>query len=352
MTKRILYVHRGLKAARPSFADRLEQSGCAVEVCAIAETARLKGSGAVFAIRNINRFDLIIASEYHLVWALAVKLLLSRSRAPLIALGFNKSSRSISSGSDRIDRWVSRIWRRVALFIVHSRSEATLFTQTHGIPVEKFMFSHWGYDLPTFDVGKFVSPYAQYVSMIGRNNRDIALFYETVSRCGTNGVLVTSAYMMTPELRASKPASVTILIDISMDLCLDIVRQSSAHLILVKDDQRGAGHISAVSAMLLEKPQVFSAVATLDDYLIDGFNGLAAPLGDAARTAEAVTALLSDPPLAEALGRRGYTLATEWMSADVTAARIADQIIALLNSKPLPASTWADVRDDLAARNN
>ena len=346
MPAKILYVHRGSVPQPPGFAAHLAP-GDTIDTHPIPYEAKAKGVPAVFAIPDLAHYDAIVASEYYLVWALALRLTLTHIRTPLIALGFNQSTRLVRTGQRTVDRLLDRVWRRVARFVVHSQSEATLFSAAHGIPAAKFTFAHWGYDLPAFEPGIFASPYPRFVSMIGRNNRDIDLFLKAVSRADANGLLVTSAYMMTPALKAAMPANVTVLLDVSMDICLDIVRQSAAHLVLVTDDTRGAGHISAVSAMLVEKPQIFSAVAPLDDYLVDGFNGIAVPMHDVDAAAAAITRLLSDDILAQSLGKNGRDLALRWMSNAHTATRAAAVVEAVLGRTTLGADDWPAVRATL-----
>ena len=79
---------------------------------------------------------------------------------------------------------------------------------------------------------------------------------------------------------------------------------------------------------MLGKPQIFGNVEPLADYLIDEFNGIAVPLGDATAVAEAIQRLMDDPRLAERLGSAGRSFALEHMSDRGSAGRIADAVIA------------------------
>ena len=75
-------------------------------------------------------------------------------------------------------------------------------------------------------------------------------------------MLITAGYMLSQQ-SAEISGDVLLLADRPMEECLNYVAGSFAHLVLVADANRGAGHISAVSAMLLGKPQIFSDVAPL-----------------------------------------------------------------------------------------
>jgi glycosyltransferase involved in cell wall biosynthesis len=104
-------------------------------------------------------------------------------------------------------------------------------------------------------------------------------------------------------------------------------------LVLVTDADRGAGHISAVTAMLLGKPQIFSDVEPLADYLIDDFNGIAVPIGDVGAVAKAIEKLRTNRDLADRLGAEGRSLALQTMSDASSAAGVADAVIQALGGK-------------------
>jgi len=334
--QRILYAYRGDPAARrPSIVDALEAAGFAVDCLAIPfASARSTVAQALRRRVAWARYDLVVAGDYLLAWAFAVRLA-GRRRPRLAAAGFNQSSRLVRTGLFPLDRLLDRVWRRVAAFVVHSEAEADLFARAHAIPRDRFVFLHWGYDLPPFEREAAERPPEPYVSMIGRNNRDLATFCAAAPLAGVAGVVVTSA-----ETRASfagaVPPGVRLLVDRPMEECLDLVAGSLAHLVLVRDGARGAGHISAVSAMLLGKPQVFSRVDTLADYLVDGVNGLAVAVADAAGTGAALRRLADDPALAARLGDKGRRFAEGWLSDRATMARTVAVFRAVADGAPLP----------------
>lgn len=336
--KRLLYVYRGEGTpTRPSFADAMEAAGWSVDPLMISHHARRRGiPDILFSSRSFGSYDLIVAGEYNLAWALCLRALFAR-RPPLVALGFNQSARLILTKIAPVDRLLNLVWRRISAFLVHSRDEARLFARVHDIPRDRFVFSHWGYDLPAHDPAATPLPPAPFVSMIGRNNRDIATFARACELAGIGGVAVTSADLA-GKLEAPVPGNVTILADRSMEDCLNYVAGSLAHLILVSDGERGAGHISAVSAMLLGKPQIFSRVATIEDYLTDDVNGIAVPLADAEAIAAAIRRLSEDPALCKRLGDAGQMLASERMSHRASLGRTVELLLAVGEGMPLPPS--------------
>jgi glycosyltransferase involved in cell wall biosynthesis len=180
------------------------------------------------------------------------------------------------------------------------------------------------------DPSKTKVPNTPYITMVGRNNRDIGTFCAAVERAGVCGVLITASYMMDRSL-SGEVSTVTLLTDRPMEECLNYVEGSFAHLVLVTDGERGAGHISAVSAMLLGKPQIFSDVSPLRDYLFDGVNGIAVPIADVDSVVVAIRRLHDDPALSERLGRNGRDFARQHLSHDASSTRTAEALLALVS---------------------
>lgn len=320
--KKLLFLIRGETDASDGFASWLEGRGWSVRQVPVGDLAPLRGLWDVLRRRDFKKYDVVAATEYYLTWAVCLRLLLTRRRPKVVALGFNQSRRLLLSGVGFIDRLLNRIWRRGSLFLVYSNAEAALFERLHDIPADRFVFSHWGYDLPPHDFAKTKVPEDPYVTMIGRNNRDIATFCAGVERSGLKGVLITAQYVL-DRYDGPMPENVVILADRPMEECLNYVAGSFSHLVLVLDADRGAGHISAVSAMLLGKPHVFSDVAPIRDYLIDGFNGIAVSVGSADDVARAILRLWDDTELRDELGENGRRFALEQLSHEAFATRSA-----------------------------
>lgn len=334
---KLLYFFRGEDpSSRPGFGAELEAKGWQVDCVAVSDAAPVRGIDKVlFSRRRFASYDVVAASEYFLTWAACLRSLFDRPRRTIVALTFNQSSRHlVRTGLGAVDWFLNRLWRRVSVFLVHSQAEARMFAEVHDIPSERFVFSHWGYDLPDFSKSRIEVPREPYVTMVGRNNRDLAAFYAATEQAGVKGVLITAAYMI-DQYQNPPPANVTVLVDRPMEECLKYVEGSFCHLVLVTDAKRGAGHISAVSAMLLAKPQIFSDVAPLEDYLIDGFNGIAVPLNDVDAAAAAIRELQSDPELAVRLGEVGKAFALDKMSNAGSSGRMADAIETILSQEVL-----------------
>lgn len=323
---KLLYFYRGEGDGCDPFAATLEERGWDVSQVRVSDFAPMRGVWEVFRRRDFAAYDVVAATEYYLTWAVCVRLLFSRTRPKVVALGFNQSRRLLLTGIAFIDRHLNKVWRRVSLFLVHSTAEAALFAKLHDIPADRFVFSHWGYDLPAHDRSKTDIPGEPFVTMVGRNNRDIATFCRACECAGVMGVVITAKYML-DRYPVQNSGNVLVLADRPMEECLNYVAGSFAHLMLVLDADRGAGHISSVSAMLLGKPQIFSDVAPIRDYLIDDFNGIAVPVGNAQAVADAIRSLRDDSSKCETLGVNGRRFALEKLSYEASASRSANALL-------------------------
>ncbi|MBI1394288.1 MAG: hypothetical protein GC152_16280 [Alphaproteobacteria bacterium] len=294
---------------------------------------------------GLNACDLHIATEYALIFAVSMRRELTGARAPVVGVGLNQARRAFVTGAAPIDRWINRRFQAIDCVIVHSRHERTLFNRLHGIELNRIHFAHWGYDLPAGDSRRFADRSAPYVCMIGRNNRDVDAFCAAAAAAGIDGVVIG------PQPPSSRFPNIEFHGALSPDDCQSCIQHSIANVILLKDDERGAGHITAVTGMHLGRPTIYSRTESLIDYLIDGYNGIAVPLGDVEKIASAFSDLAASPARAHELGENGRRYAARWLSNDVTAKRIADLVLDVYHgrSSEIVRSDWLAEYDGLTS---
>jgi hypothetical protein len=268
--------------------------------------------------RRLKQYDVTITSEYFASFAVNLRLALTFCRTKHVTVGLNRSRRILKTGLSLLDKVINRIFCRGDLFFVHSRHEISLFADLHHIPPEKFCFLLWGFDVPKIENDQFDKRPKQYICMIGRNNRDIETFCQAADGLDVDAILVTSQHQNIPD---SLPANVHVYTDLSMEDCLSCIKHSCANLILVKDDERGAGHITAVAAMLLGTPQIVSDAQVLSDYFVDRYNCIKVPMGDFASVRSALEVLLTRSDLAGELALNGIDYASGWLTHGETEAR-------------------------------
>lgn len=313
-------------------AKALEAHDCEIERFNVVRSRKaIMIAKTLIGAPDFSKYDAVLATGYVIAFAAVLRAALTRSKTPVLVVGLNLAMTALKTGIPFIDRRIDGLFQRLDLSIVHSRNEITLFNDMHGLDTSRFAFAHWGFDLPAYDSRRFAGRGAPYVCMIGRNNRDFKTFCEAVEKAGVKGVVIAPAYA---KFDFAVPDSVEIYRDIPFEDCLSCIEHSLANLILVKDDERGAGHITAVSAMLLEAPQIYSDVSVLADYIIDGVTGLAAPVGDADAVAAAIKSLAEDRPRTEQMTATARDYALKWLSHDATVRRQADLIMSVVEKTP------------------
>lgn len=294
-----------------------------------------------------RRPAIFFTTSYSLTFAILLFQALTFSRARHISVSLNLSRRPLKFDNRAVNALINRLFARLDLVLVHSMHEVGLFHDLHAIPREKFVFVHWGYDLPVFDSTRFDDHSKPYFCMIGRNNRDRASFLSAMRDLPAHGVLVAPAYA--PVDPATVPDNVEVLYDIPNDDCLNCIANSRANIILVNDENSGAGHITAVYAMHLGIPQVVSNAMPLREYFIDGFNAVMVPIGDAAAVRTALTALLDDDTRSARIADNGTEAARNWLHTAVTEQRMARIVRDFLEGRPVDIvdPAWTRWRDSL-----
>lgn len=258
----------------------------------------------------LGRADLVVTTEYFNAALVSAVLRLTGSRARHAVLGLNFSgNRSLHGKSALRNKLVNGLFfGRIDMAVVASKPEAAIFSRTHGIPADRFAFVHWAYDLPESS-DNFPRPDRPYFCLIGRNNRDHRTFCAALDGLEADGVIVSQT---APDFEL--PDNIHSYVQIPFGDCIDCIRHAVANVILVQDADRGAGHITMVTAMHCARPQIISHVDTALDYFIPGEHALTVPLADVGATRAAMQALLNDPDRADRMGRAAADFAARWLT--------------------------------------
>jgi glycosyltransferase involved in cell wall biosynthesis len=240
----------------------------------------------------------------------------------MVIVSLNLSRRPFKFGFRPLQKLVDRALGRYDGIVVHSTPEIAGFAELHDLDRSRFQVIPWGFDLPKVENVELPELPRRYVCVIGRNNRDFATVGKALEDTGIGGVFVGADKSLSSDER-----DIRCFESLPFPQCLKIMEGALANVILVKDSGRGAGHITAVSGMLLEKPHIFSDVPTLSEYLRDGMDGIAVPLRDVTATREAMLRLGSDPALASRMGRAGRRRALAEMSHERFTERLVSAIL-------------------------
>lgn len=320
----------------PAYARRLDQDRFRFE------THITGGAGwpaiGLYILRTIlfRRPGLVVSSEYRRAFLVNFALIVTLSRAPHLVLGMNLSAKPIVSRYRLVQRLIDRIFARSTAIVVHSIVEAELFARLHDLPLERFTFSHWGYDLQADTNGRFDAEAKPFFCLIGRNNRDVDTFAEAVRLAGTRGIAILPGYL---QLDPAIEQKVQVYRDLPMADCVNCIRNAAANVTLLRDGSRGAGHITVVTALHLGVPQIYSESEVLREYLppVAGF-GLPVPLGDAGAVAERMRQVLQGLAATDAarLTAARQDFALTWLSHDASARRISSVLLAMIDGQHLP----------------
>lgn len=319
------------RGTKPSlgYAPLLEREGYRVDQELIPEASSVRQLLSTLSLGpRVRDYDLIVANEYSTAIGLGLLAVLCRAKARMVVVGLNLSRRPFKFAFQPLQKLVDRALGRYDAIVVHSSPEVASFVALHKLDRSRFQVIPWGFDLPAYEQAVLPDLPSPYICVVGRNNRD----FETVA-LGLKGTGVAGVFVGADKSLESDQPDIRCFETLPFDACLKIMAGALANVITVKDSERGAGHITAVSGMLLGKPHIFSNVETLSGYLDDGRDGVAVPLGDAAAFNRAVTRLASDPALAARMGEQGRQHALREMAH----AKFMERIVAVMLDRPASA---------------
>lgn len=218
-------------------------------------------------VRGLKNYDIVISLDFYLTIGIQLKKFITHSLISHIAYSFNKSRASKIEELSLVRRFLTFLLRDCDLFVVNSSHEKKIFSNTYQIDRTKFIFRHWGADLPHFTPENIIREKylinGRFICSIGRNNRDYKTLFESIQ--GTELKLVVVA----PEYALSGleiPKNVIHLQDVSTSDSIGILNASEVSVIPIRDSSRGAGHMTIVFGMHLGKLQIVTDVETISDY--------------------------------------------------------------------------------------
>ena len=161
-----------------------------------------------------------------------------------------------------------------------------------------------------------------------------------------DGIIITSHDEAPPE---KVPPNIHVFIDLPLNETLDCIKNALANAILLKDNDRGAGHITAVAAMFSGTPQIVSDVDVLKDYFIDGVSAITVALGDAQAVRTAIERLIVDRAYSERLIANARSYAERWLTNERVTKRIIYALNNLVEGQELASvdPEWLDAYESL-----
>lgn len=297
----------------------------------VKSSSPLRMAISIARVILIERPNLIISNEYRRSFLINLVLCLFLLRPLHIVIGMNLSSRPIKTSSNFLNRIINAIFRRSSKIIVHSTYEAHLFGILHDLPDKLFAFSHWGYDLPSIKSSRFSNVPKPFACMIGRNNRDLHTFAAALKLAGIRGIAIIPSYI---DFEPGHDVELDVYRDLSMDDCIDCIRNAAVNLTLLRDDQRGAGHITIVTALHLGVPQIHSDAQVLKEYVPMAHLSRPVPIGDVDAVASAILKIMHSETADLPIKRQQF--ARQWLSHSNAARRVGSIVRASIEDEQLP----------------
>jgi hypothetical protein len=297
----------------------------------VADAHPMKMALDIFKIIISNRASLYVCYEYRRSFLVNLFLIVLFNPAFHLVYGMNLSAKSINSRFGFFKFLINKVFNRSTKIVVHSIYEAELYARLHSISIDRFVFSHWGYDLPQEQSRKFSKTDKPYVCMVGRNNRDLTTFANAVFIANVHGIVIVPSYT---DIDPAIEGKISIYRDLPIADCIDCIRNAAINLTLLLDDQRGAGHITVVTAMHLGIPQIHSDARVLNEYLPFEYLSRSAPFNDAFAVAAEIS--LSLDKESHDLAERRRVFAKRWLSHDYARKRAREIILKLINGEDLP----------------
>ena len=268
-----------------------------------------------FMVKQQREYDLVISMDFYLTLGLAIRKYLFGGIDKHFSYGFNKSRDSFLERMRLVRILLSKALRSCDLFVVHSIAEAGIFSDYFDLPRNRFLFRHWGADLPVYtEEGRLREKFSiagDFVCAIGRNNRDYELFFRAVKNIDVPVVVVAPEYALAG---LEVPCNVKVLSGLSMSDSLGLINAAMINVVPIKDATRGAGHMTVVFAMHMGKPQIITEVDTIRDYFTPD-QVVSVEHGSVQDLSAEIKRLVNDSVARKGLGECSVSYSEQWLSS-------------------------------------
>jgi len=189
------------------------------------------------------------------------------------------------------------LFKRINVFLVHSRYDIELASKLYNIPQEQFTFLPYARKQPCS--GKPDSRYLfddnrPYILSLGGNARDYSTLFKAAQQTQLNIIVVARQYNLR---NLTVPRNVRTFCNIALEQCDKLVSQCLFTVFTFDGTEPSSGQISIVTSFMLGKPTICTDIIGVRDYVKDGLNGLLVKMGDAEDVREKMLMLSNDRKL-------------------------------------------------------
>lgn len=262
-----------------------------------------------------RKYDVLVVDGCVTALLVSFLSLLTKGNRKMVVSNFNVPRRRTGFW-----KWLAGVlYRRVDVFIVHSRYDIDLISKLYDIPHDRFMFLPFLRGEPAD--GEPSSEYLPddeepFIFSFGHNARDYETFLKAIEKTGLNTVVVARRYNLEG---LTIPENVRVFYNIQLDECDRLVRKCKYTVFTFDGSEPSCGQISIVTSYMLGKPVICTNWHGVDDYVNDGVNGMLVNMRDVQDLRDTMVRLNDDGDLYSRLSAG----ANEWarQHCDLTIAR-------------------------------
>jgi len=197
--------------------------------------------------------------------------------------------------------------KAVDCYIVYARSEIQDFSETFGLPREKFKFIPYH---TTLDIERVYPQMGEYLFSGGNSDRDYAQLAEAVRGLDISVIIACSYNKKLDGI--DFPSNVKV-VSVSPTEYRKLMAESGINVVaLRKGLLRSSGHQTFLNAMAMGKPVIVTDPKSAQDYIEDGIDGFLVAPSDHRRLREIIVTLKNNPKLAKRIGEVAKAKALEW----------------------------------------
>jgi glycosyltransferase involved in cell wall biosynthesis len=260
--------------------------------------AAIRASWQAVRLVQRNRADLLVTSHPTLTFWCALLVLLQNVKVDHVALSFNLPR--IPCGFNYVvAQWV---YASVSRFIVHSRAERQLYSESFGIPPSRFEMQHWSQEAPPIQVDLPIWQ-GEYICAISDQPQDYRSLMAAMAMLPDIPLI-----LVVPRGRAIRTriaSNVIIQAGLSPRDRLNLLQHSRFLVLPIRNSYRPCDHPAMVTAMQLGKTFVTADLPNVSDYAFHNSNAVLYESANPKSLANTIRDLWQNIIRCEVLGENG-----------------------------------------------
>ena len=243
----------------------------------------------------------------------------SSNKKPLLAYCFNVGA--LYPGLKRQLALVGL--KNVDKFVVHSRRECETVSQWLGLPQDVFEFIPL--QRAKIDVTETEQQDDPFILSMGSANRDYASFFEAVGQLKLRTIVVVGQHAIKG---LNVPDNVEIRSGLTPTQCHQLAQQARVNVVPLIDHHTGAGQVTIIEAMRMNKAVVATRCVGSEDYVESGKTGVLVDPYSVEQLTSSIKELWHEDSLRDELGKSAGIYAEEHFSDE----NVGKQLTAILDS--------------------